>query len=193
MFIGGCATSVKSTYSPVSPPTYTKRIGDSVTIASVIDKRNVEGTGYYKSFQIWDKSNYERNVSDIVGDALQTELTRAGASILKSGTSGSTQGNIILKAEILEYLAEVTRPTGLFVSDVLDLKVSVRFRWTDSKGKLLGENTRNEHVTRKLGVGKGPVLPYDGAQVRGYGEELLNTLLPRVIEKEIRYSKVFNK
>jgi len=187
----GCATSVKTTYSPVSLPIYTQRIGSSVAVGKVADSRDIEATGYYKSFQMWDKANYEKPVSEVVREALTTELKRAGATVQDLVGTASTE-SIAVDTEVLEYIAEVTRPKGLFPSDVLDLKVRMRFRWTDSTGKVLEENERSECTTRKLGVGKGPVLPYAGAEVRGYGEELMNSILPRVIEKEIRLTKVFN-
>jgi hypothetical protein len=185
----GCATMTKSSYSPNSAPIYTEPLNVCVTLSSVTDKREMEPTAYYKSFQMWDKANYDRNVSDIVRDALETELSRAGAQIQKPENASTTTNAVTLNTELLEYIAHASRPPGLFKSDLLDLKVRVRFSWADSKGKLLEENERSESVSRKLGVGKGPVMPYAAAEIRGYGEELMNTLLPRVIEKEIRLNK----
>ncbi len=186
----GCATNMTSTYSPTSPAVYAEALQANVTVSDVTDKRAMEPAAYYKSFQSWDKANYDRSVALIVSEALETELVRAGAQVNQTTSTNSVAKSMTLKAEVLEYLADVQRPTGFMVSDVLNLKVALRFSWVDSAGKLLEENERSELVTRKLGVGKGPVLPYGSAEVKDYGAELMNTLLPRVIEKEIRLNKV---
>ncbi len=192
----GCSTrvtGVKSSYSPNSPPIYTESFHGSLTVSRIriIDKRDMEPTAYYKSFYTSNEANYDRNVSDIVGEALKTELDRAGVGAQKSANTSATTNGTTVRAQVLEYLAHVSRPTGFFlVSDVLDLKVSIRFRWIDEDGKLLEENIRSEHVTRKLGVSNAPIMPTGSEQIEDYGKELMNSVLPRVIEKEIRLNKV---
>jgi hypothetical protein len=56
-------------------------------------------------------------------------------------------------------------------------------------GKVIEENARIEKRIRKLGIGKKPTLPFDASQIQQYGNDLINDLLPRVIEKEIRLNK----
>jgi hypothetical protein len=184
----GCTTSMKGVYSPASPPIYTESLHGSVTVSSVLDKRGMKPNAYFVSFRRLDEATYDRSVTDIVREALDAELKRAGAEVQNPAATSTAADGIHLKAEVLEYVARVSRP-GIFESDTLDLKVSVRFRWMDSSGKLLEENERSEQVMRQLGMGKAPVMPFGDTQIESYGEELMNTLLPRVIEKEIRLNK----
>jgi len=91
---------------------------------------------------------------------------------------------------VVEYVAELSLSGGFLVqSGVLNLNLVIRFNWIDSNGKLIDKNQHSESVTKNLGTDY-PILPYNIKKIRGYGAQLENSLLPLVISKEIRESKI---
>ena len=186
----GCHTTIRTHYAPTAPPIYTSPLQGDVTIGSITDKRELPAAAYYRSFRIWDKAKYDTNVCDLVREALTVELGRAGLTVHQAANPSTAPSGLTLNVEVLEYLADVPYERGLFKPNVLESKVALRFFWVDPAGKVVEEDERSESVTRKLGIGKAPSLPVDAAEIRGFGEELMNSLLPRTIEKEIRLNKV---
>lgn len=181
-----CSATAKSAYAPTTAPVYEQKRQGTVTLAGVSDSRGMDRTAYLKSFQHWDSGEYDRPVVDIVRDALQTELSRSGIAILN--TPAASSGFPKLNVDVLDYSARLTRAP--FTSDTLELQIRLKFTWTDPDGRVAEENERSERATRELGMSAAPIMPTGAAGIRSYGDELMNALLPKVIEKEIRKSKV---
>ena len=72
---------------------------------------------------------------------------------------------------------------------MLDLAVMIRFKWRNPGTGEVEENVRVEKRTRKLGYGDDPQLPFAAGQMKGWGDELVNDLFPRVIEKELKQAR----
>jgi hypothetical protein len=112
-----------------------------------------------------------------VREAVAAELERAGLT-----GAGVTASNLTLSCDILDLKAVIT--PGFFKGIMLDLVVVVRFEWRYVNTKnVLATNERSERRSRKARYV--PSLPMDGGIVQDWGKELINDMLPRVIEKEI--------
>jgi hypothetical protein len=180
LFLGtGCKSVLKGEYNPVQTPIYSSAMKNvSVGIASVTDKREGNPSTYYQYMN--DTGCYDRPVADIVRNAVEVECRRSGCVI-----SSYDAATLALSFEIHDFKASVA-PPPMFGSATLDLSVVVDFEWRNSgTGNVLARNERSEHRSRKIGPDV-PVLPFASPVIRGYGQELLDDLLPRVIEKELR-------
>lgn len=51
---------------------------------------------------------------------------------------------------------------------------------------MLATDERSEHRSRKLGFGNTVKLSFESSVVRQYSVEIINDMLPRVIEKEVQ-------
>ena len=183
----GCTTTLKTTYAPVSEPIYTERINLPVVIKKVIDKRNVEPFIYYQKGM--DIAKFDKSVTQIVREALTTELQRLGLQVVKAEKPISYKNTVALECEVIEFGAVVTEK--FLGSNVLKLTVAIKFKWLDpTTDTVLEENERIEKRVRKLGWGEVPSLPFDSEIIEDYGNQLINDLLPRVIEKELRANKI---
>lgn len=190
LFVSGCSSTLKTVYSPTFTPIYTEKINMPVMLRGVTDKRSMNPFTYYR--EDMDTGNFDRAITDIVREAVEKEFQRLGLQVLNSKDSVGTKNITIVDCEVLDFQATITK--GFFSSDVLDLSVSIRFRWIDSKtSKVLEENERSMKKTQKIGFGNTPVLPMGTTQIKEYGNELINNLLLRVIEKELRLNKFLHK
>jgi hypothetical protein len=179
-FLGtGCKSVLKSEYNPNRTPLYSAAMKNvSVGIASVSDKRGGNPAAYYQYMN--DTGCYDRPVADLVRDAMEAECRRSGCII-----SSPDSATMALSSEIHNFKASVTQPP-MFGSATLDLSVVMVFEWRNSgTGNVLARNERSEHRSRKIGMSI-PMLPFGKSEIQGYGQELLNDLLPQVIEKELR-------
>jgi hypothetical protein len=179
-FCSGCQSTLKTTYNPTCTPIYSSSAKALVAIAAVKDRRALEGAVYYRNSANGDAGQFDRPIADIVRQAITAECERCGLTVSPPGT-----GCPALSCEILEFTAAITEP--LFRSAILDLKVAVLFEWKDRKNNTtLARNERSERRSRKLTMGKVPSLPFDRAVIQDYGNELLNDMFPRLLEKELQ-------
>lgn len=185
----GCTMTTKSIYRPVSPTIYTERVKIPVIVKAVIDKRSMGPLVYYQ--KDLDTVSFDRPVTLIVKEALITEFRHLGLQVLEE-KSTSPENTFLVECEVLDFGA-VINEAGFF-SDTLTLSVALKFKWIAYKsGDVLEENERIEKRTRKIGKGEAPVLPFGIPQIEDYGKQLVNDLLPRVIEKELRLNKLLHK
>lgn len=187
VFLYGCTVTLKTTYTPVSEPIYTEKINIPVVIKKIIDKRSMGPSTYYQ--RDTDTAKFDRAVTDIIREALRTEFQRLGLRIVKDRESIDSENLVFVECEVLDFEATVIEK--FLSSNVLELSVAIKFKWLDpTTGTILEENERVEKRTRKLGWGEIPNLPFDSELIKDYGNQLINDLLPRVIEKELRANKV---
>jgi hypothetical protein len=187
IFLSGCATTLKTAYAPVSEPIYTERINIPVVIKKVVDKRNMDPFTYYQKGV--DTAKFDRAVTDIIREALTTEFQRLGLRIVKNEEHALSENLVSVECEVLDFGAIVKE--RFLKSNVLELSVAIKFKWLDpTTGTVLEENERVEKRIRKLGWGEVPTLPFDSEIIEDYGNQLINDLLPRVIEKELRANNV---
>ncbi len=178
-FLTGCQSTLKTTYNPTYTTTYFSATNVPVRLAAVSDRRGTKPTVYYGNATTGDMGQFDQPLSNIVQEAIVTEFRRAGFALSDTATRA-----IVVSCEVLDFKATVTQPS--FRSLVLDLSVVVAFEWKDpGTNRLLARNERSERRSRKLGMGS-PMLPFDQVVIQGYGEELVNDMLPRVIEKELQ-------
>lgn len=176
----GCKTTATISYQPNYNTSYPNTRKVSLAIGTVADQRGMRPVEYYQNAQSGDIGQFNRPVTDIVREAVVAELQKAGHTLADPAGSAIT-----LNCEILHFEATI-HETFLTESQTLDLAVTLRFEWQDVKANnMLATNERSEHRFRKLGFGQKVKLPFDSAAVEGYGEEMVNDMLPRVIEKEI--------
>jgi len=98
---------------------------------------------------------------------------------------------VILNCDILDLRASMTEP--FLKAPTLDLTVAVRFEWRDAKSRsVLATDEQSEHRSRKIAFGKEPKLPFDEAVIQDYGNELVNEMLAKVIEKEVNSTPVLH-
>lgn len=180
----GCSSTLKVRYSPVSPPMYTEKVPVQVTIGTVTDDRGMDAAVYWTNG--FDKSSYDRSVADAVKEALRSEFQRAGMCVSPEGSGASKA--LTLNCKVLDFRAQLTiKP---FRSSTVDEVVTLRFQLVDpSTGMVLDESDRTEKRTIQLGWGDNPQLPFQAAQIEGYVNDLVNSLLPDAIEKELRLTK----
>jgi hypothetical protein len=181
---GGCATTLKTAYAPLSAPAYMKTINVPVVVRNVSDRRSMDAYTYYE--RDMDKGRFDKAITTTVRTALETELKRLGMQVLSRDLSES-KPSMFLDCAITDCRAVITEK--MFASNVLDISLSLNFRWFDANGGLVEENDRSEKHSRKIGVGTVPVLPFDAGQIQDFGNELINSLLPVAIEKELRLNK----
>jgi hypothetical protein len=177
-FTVGCQSTLKTEYNPTYTPTYSDiRKKTSVVIIAVTDRRSMKPAVYYQNSHNGDTGQFDKPVADIVREAVAAEIRRAGLTLLDQG------GETALTCEVLDLKASITEP--FLSSPILDLSVVVAFEWKNRQtNDLLAGNERSERRSRKLGMGNVPKLPLQEAVVKDYGNELINDMLPRVIEKE---------
>jgi hypothetical protein len=173
----GCQTTLKTKYNPTYSTTYPVTRNVPMVIASVSDKRAGDPAVYYK-FQN-DTGRYDQPVADLVQEALAVECQRSGF-VLSQPNGAAAE----VRCEVLDFKASVT-PPALFRSGTVDLTVVVVFEWRDTgTGKVLTRNEQSERRSHNLG-NQTPQLPFAEPMIHDYGQELLNDMLPRVIEKEL--------
>jgi hypothetical protein len=177
----GCQTTLKTTYAPFYKPDYSNVPKVRVALQSVADHRSAGPNVYYLNSKNGDTGQFDRPAADIVRDAVTAELQKAGMTLSDASSSAA-----VLSCDVLQLQANVTEP--FLASATLDLSVAIRFEWKDAKsGNVLGSNERSEQRSRKLGFGKAPALAaFDHSVVQSYGSEIINDMLPRVIEKKLR-------
>jgi hypothetical protein len=130
---------------------------------------------FYRDYSDGLTTHFDRPVVDIVRDAFAVELKRAGFVVV-----GETEGRLRVSCDILGLRAIITRGVFGFGENVLELVVVVRFDWKDpSSGNLVASHEQCERRSRKVRL-LSPGLPED------HGQELINDMLPRVLEKEIQ-------
>jgi hypothetical protein len=180
-FSTACRSTLKTTYAPFYKPDYSNVAKAPVTLQTVSDRRSTKPNVYYLNSNNGDTGQFDRPAADIVREAVAAELQRAGLTLGDTASSA-----VALNCQVLELQANITEP--FMRSPTLDLSVAILFEWKDTKnGSLLGSNERSEHRSRKLPAGIVPHLgSLDHEIVQGYGNELINDMLPRVIEKELR-------
>ncbi|MGA3265946.1 MAG: SEL1-like repeat protein [Verrucomicrobiota bacterium] len=181
----GCKSTSSMSYQPTYTTTY-PNVGGKVAVAlgTISDKRDVQPAVYYQNSRNGDTGQFDRPVAETVREAISTELQRAGHEV-----SQPAGRSLVLDCEILSFQATMSEPP--FRSPVLDLAVSLRFEWKDAKANtVLAANERSEQRSRKTGYGHRVKLPFDAGVVKEYGAELVNDMLPRVIEKELLLSPV---
>jgi hypothetical protein len=101
--------------------------------------------------------------------------------------SDASHAKYTVSCEILEFDANLTE--RLFKSDLLDMSVVVNFEWRDAaSGAVLANDERSERRSHQLTFGERPALPFDSGVIQSYGNELVNDMLPRVIEKELNFA-----
>lgn len=177
-FSTGCQSTLRTSYNPTDIPTYYNLKKIPVEVGAVSDGRNTKPTVYYQNSSNGDTGRFDRPVADIVRQAVALELQRAGLA----ETNGTSAG-VIVNCEVLEFRATITQP--FLASPILHLVVAIRFQWKDAKTKsVLVTDEQSERRSLKLGMGNVPSLPFDQAVIQDYGNELINDMLPRVIEKE---------
>jgi hypothetical protein len=180
VFSSGCQSTLKATYAPLYKPDYSKLARTQVALGPVTDARSAKPNVYYVNSKNGDSGVFDRPAANIVREAVNKELLRAGQHVFRISTNSASLG-----CELLELQAGITEP--FFQPPTLDLSVAIRFEWRDQNGTLLWSDEHSEHRFRKLGWRGVPRLAgCDQAAVRDYGNELINDLLPRVIEKELR-------
>jgi hypothetical protein len=179
-FSTGCQSTMQGSYSPSYLTTYaTIAPGTRVIITGVSDRRNVKPASYYYNPKNGDVGQFDKPVADIVRTALGTEFER-GRLVL----SDVSHAKYTVNCEILEFKA--TLMERLFQSSVLDMSVVLNFEWRDAAtGALLASNERSERRSQQLPMGERPALPFNAGVIQSYGSELVNDMLPRVIEKEL--------
>jgi hypothetical protein len=176
----GCKTTAIISYQPSYNTSYPNVKKVSLAIGTVSDQRGMKPTDYYQNAHNGDIGRFDKPVTDIVREAVAAELRKAGHTLVDPAGSP-----IILNCEILHFEATTQEP--FMSSSTLDLAVTLRFEWQDVKANnMLATNERSEHRFRKLGFGNTVALPFDSAVVEGYGIEMVNEMLPRVIEKELQ-------
>jgi hypothetical protein len=176
----GCQSTLTTAYAPCYKPDYSKVARIRVALQPVTDQRSDKPNVYYLNSKNGDTGEFDRPAADIVREAVETELERAGQTLCESSSSAA-----VLSCELLELRASIAEP--ILQSPTLDLSVAIRFEWRDPKsGAVLRSNERSERRSRKLSMGGVPRLAgFDQTVVRDYGNEMINDLLPRVIEKEL--------
>jgi hypothetical protein len=174
----GCQTTVKTAYEPRYVPTYPSVRKSAVSLANVIDSRPVKANLFYENVSTDDRGKFDRPVAELVREAVVAELSRA--ELVQSDTDRCL---VALDCEVLDLAATIREP---FWGDAtLDLKVVLRFIWKDPRAEReLAANERSERRVRKLSMGNTPSFPFGKSTVRSLGNELINDMLPRVIEKE---------
>ncbi len=178
----GCKSIATVSYQPTYASSYPNIPKASVAVAGVSDRRNTQQVLYYRNSKSGDIGQFNRPVADVVREAISTELRKAGLDL-----SDLASSSIILNCEVLGFQATLSEPP--FTSASLDMDVLLRFEWKNAKeDSVLAINERSERRSRKLGYGHTVKLPFDSAIVQGYGAELVNDMLPRVIEREILLS-----
>jgi len=173
----GCRTTTSSHYQPQDPPTYARVWDQAIYLRRVADLRtNAEPNVFYRHYQ--DEARYDRSIRFIVHEAVLQELIRAGLR------SARMAPEAYLECDVLEFKADVTEhETG---SPDLELALVIRFRWlVPESDQVLAENIRRLERRRVLGSADVVALPFDVEQVQGFGHELLNDMLPRLIEREL--------
>jgi hypothetical protein len=176
----GCQTTQNGVYQPSHTPVPPHRQTGSITMADVIDQRGTKPPIYYQNSINGDCGQYDRPVAQIVFEAVQTEWQRAGFRLTDLAAS-----DVLLRCEVIDWRATITET--FWGAATLDLCVAVVFEWQDPRTQtLLARNERSERRSRKLGLGNTPSLPFDSVVIKDYGNELMNDLLPRVIEEELR-------
>jgi hypothetical protein len=182
-FSTGCQSTLKTAYRPSYTATYihTKKL--QVTLANVSDKRSGKPAVYYQNSSNGDTGAFDRPVADLVREAIAEELKRAGLASASEAVPAAT-----LNCEVLDLKATITQP--FWSSATLDLFVVLRFEWRDAKtNSLIEANERSERRSRKLGTNV-PSLPFGASVVQDFGNEMINDMLPRVIEKEFHLASV---
>lgn len=173
----GCQTTMKAEYNPINTPTYPVTRNVPLVIASVSDKRNGKATAYYKFRN--DTGCYDQPVAGLVREALAVECQRSGF-VLSQPNGAAAE----VRCEVLDFKASITEP-AFFQSGTVNLTVVVVFEWRDPEtGSVLVRNEQSERRSHNLG-NQTPVLPFAEPMIHDYGQELLNDMLPRVIEKEL--------
>lgn len=178
-FLAGCQSTLQTAYNPTYTPSFSTTAKGHVMITAISDKRNTKPGVYYQNSSNGDTGQFAKPVADLVREALAAELQQGGLSLSDKASATAT-----LSCEVLELKAAITEP--FLRSPILDLSVALGFEWKDAKtGSVLARNERSERRSRKLGMGNVPSLPFGQAVVKDYGNELINDMLPRVIEKEL--------
>jgi len=174
----GCQTTVKSAYEPRYVPTYANVRKSAVSLANVIDRRPVKPSLFYEDVTDGDSAKFDRPVAELVREAVVAELSRA--ELVHSDTNRCVA---VLDCEVLDLQATMRAP--FLRRGTVDLKVVLRFIWKDPRAeRALAANERSERRVRKLSFGNTPSLPFGKDIVRALGNELINDMLPQVIEKE---------
>ena len=178
----GCQSTMQGVYGPSYLTTYAIAPGTPVFITGVSDRRRGKPEAYYFNPRNGDVGQFDKPVADIVREAMKWEFQRGGLTLADTGNA-----KYAVDCEILEFKATLTE--RLFQSSILDMSVVVNFEWRDSgTGAVLASNERSERRSHQLTMGERPTLPFDTGVIQSYGNELVNDMLPRVIEKELNFA-----
>ncbi len=174
----GCHITVKTVYEPRYVPTYPNVRKGAVSLANVTDRRPAKANLFYEDVSDGDSAEFDRPVAELVREAVVAELGRA-----ELAQSNANPCFAVLDCEVLDLQATMTAP--FLRGGTVGLKVVLRFIWKDPRTEReLAANERSERRVRKLSFGNTPSLPFDKKMIRAFGNELINDMLPRVIEKE---------
>ena len=199
VLFGGCSSHVvvPSEYSPdlaAARPT----LNASVMIREVIDRRIMPGDMYFHDKDDMMHGRFDRPVKAIIKEALIYECERAGVRIVSPSMPGDSSTKV-LECEIESF--EMTCGRGPNKVPVLNTSVTLVFNWLDPEtDAVIGVKRRSEEATTVRSwnpvFGKDELNMFSGedkADLRAQSLKLVNELLPRAIQAELRQNEHLRK
>lgn len=178
-------TTCEAVYDPERPPVYPDAVTRvPVQLKAVNDHRKSTGNRtYYR--HVWDTARFDRTVTRIVEEALETEIRRFGLNLVDSNPARFIECNV--------HDCSATFIQGTWGGNKVNLVLSLKFKIIDpTSGRIEEENTRTATRTIELGSFV-PQIMTGGAMIRGFGDSLVNSLLPDVISQELTSNRYFQR
>jgi len=164
-------------------PQYSKASKVSVRLLGVYDEREYDPQVFWEKLpdkQFADKAIFDRSVVEIIEGAVRIELERSGVHVL--GDASDATPRYSLECYVRDFSLKEKKASIFGDSDAVS-RVSIRFRWLDSASRK-AVSDRSQYEISKQSVSQ-LAIPYTSRKIIELGENLLNDLLARAVEKEL--------
>lgn len=189
IFLNAC-TTCEVDYNPENPPVYSgEPVSIPIKVRNIsVNRRSLGGRTYYVQF--WNKAKFSKDIDSLLRNALETEIRRFGLAVIGTNETSNIPHKV-MDCSILDFQATHVQGTW---SSTANLLVSVKFKLIDPlTDKIETENIRTVSKSVELSSNAAPnIISGGGPIIRGYGHQLVNTLLPNAISQEINSNKFFH-